>query len=46
MVNLVRGAVRTRVGGRMNGAAFGIMIGIFAILSLVIIQWVLDNPNS
>jgi hypothetical protein len=34
------------VGGRMNGAAFGIMIGIFAILSLIIIQWVLNNPNS
>jgi len=30
----------------MNGAAFGIMIGIFAVLSLLIIQWVLDNPNS
>jgi hypothetical protein len=30
----------------MNGAAFGIMIGIFAILSLIIIQRILDNPNS
>ena len=30
----------------MNGAAFGIMIGIFAILALIIIQWVLNNPNS
>jgi len=27
----------------MNGAAFGIMIGVFAILSLLIIQWVLNN---
>jgi hypothetical protein len=33
-------------GGLMNGAAFGIMIGVFAILSLLIIQWVLNNPNS
>jgi hypothetical protein len=30
----------------MNGAAFGIMIGIFSILSLIIIQRILDNPNS
>ena len=30
----------------MNGAAFGIGIGILAILSLIIIQRVLDNPNS
>jgi hypothetical protein len=30
----------------MNGAAFGIMIGVFAILSLIIIQWILNNPNS
>src|SRR5438128_10340537 len=35
-----------RVGGRMNGAAFGISIGILAILSLIIIQRILDNPNS
>jgi hypothetical protein len=30
----------------MNGAAFGIAIGILAILSLIIIQRTLDNPNS
>jgi hypothetical protein len=30
----------------MNTAAFGIMIGVFAVLSLLIIQWILDNPNS
>jgi hypothetical protein len=30
----------------MNGAAFGISIGILAILSLIIIQRILDNPNS
>lgn len=30
----------------MNGAAFGIMIGIMTILSMVIIQRILDNPNS
>jgi hypothetical protein len=33
-------------GGHMNGAAFGIMIGIFSILSMIIIQRILDNPNS
>jgi len=46
VVYLVRGAVQTRVGGRMNGAAFGIMIGIMSILSLIIIQRILNNPNS
>jgi uncharacterized membrane protein len=46
VVYLLRGEVRTRVGGPMNGAAFGIMIGIFSILSLIIIQRILDNPNS
>jgi len=30
----------------MNTAAFGIAIGIMAVLSMIIIQWVLDNPNS
>ncbi len=30
----------------MNTAAFGIMIGVFSILSMLIIQWILDNPNS
>ena len=30
----------------MNTAAFGIGIGIMAVLSLLIIQWILDNPNS
>ncbi|GEM_PF-4694900 len=30
----------------MNSAGFGIAIGVLAILSLIIIQWVLDNPNS
>jgi hypothetical protein len=30
----------------MNSAGFGITIGILAILSLIIIQWVLSNPNS
>jgi hypothetical protein len=30
----------------MNGAAFGIMIGIMSILSLIIIQRILNNPNS
>jgi hypothetical protein len=30
----------------MNSAAFGIAIGILAILSLIIIQRLLDNPNS
>lgn len=30
----------------MNTAAFAIMIGVFAVLSMLIIQWILDNPNS
>jgi hypothetical protein len=30
----------------MNTAAFGIIIGVLAILSLIIIQRILDNPNS
>jgi hypothetical protein len=30
----------------MNSAGFGIAIGILAILSLIIIQRILDNPNS
>jgi hypothetical protein len=30
----------------MNSAAFGIAIGVLALLSLIIIQRVLDNPNS
>jgi hypothetical protein len=30
----------------MNTVGFRIAIGILAILSMLIIQWVLDNPNS
>jgi hypothetical protein len=30
----------------MNTAGFGIAIGVLAILAMLIIQWVLDNPNS
>jgi hypothetical protein len=30
----------------MNGVLFAIMIGVFAVLAMVVIQSILDNPNS
>jgi hypothetical protein len=39
---------RSRRGGsdRMNTVAFGIFIGLLAIITMFLIQKVLDNPNS
>jgi hypothetical protein len=30
----------------MNGVLFAIIIGVFAVLAMIVIQSVLDNPNS
>ena len=38
----------SRRGGsdRMNSVGFGIFIGLFTVITIFLIQKVLDNPNS